>query len=88
MKESDKEDEKGNGKNEGSVFMVSLKESIEMTHEEVLDEETVRMAKRFVVIRISTKHVNLWMRQLELKRKDMIELAGLMGIDGAKEEIK
>ena len=39
-----------------------------MTHGEVLDEETIRMVEIIAVIRISTKHINLWIRQLEMKR--------------------
>ena len=55
---------------------------------EKLDEETTRMVKRLVIIRISTKHINLWMRQLEMKRKEMSELAGLMNLEWIKEEIQ
>ena len=40
-----------------------------------------------VVLRISTKHINLWMRQLEMKRKEMSELAGLIGLQEVKKEI-
>ena len=54
----------------------------------VLDEETTRMMKRMVVLRIATKHINLWMRQLEMKRKEMSELAVLMKLDEIKEEIE
>ena len=36
-----------------------------------MDEETTRMTKRMVIIRISTKHINLWMHQLEMKRKEI-----------------
>ena len=53
----------------------TLKDSMNV---DVLDEETIRMTERLVVIRISTKHINLWMRQLEVRRKEMIEL----GVDG------
>ena len=38
------------------------------------DEETIRMVERMAVLRIATKHVNLWTRQLEMKRD---ERAGL-----------
>ena len=41
-----------------------------------------------VVFRISTKRINLWMRQLEMKRKETIELAGMMGFDDVKNEIE
>ena len=53
----------------------------ELLHTEVLDEETSRMIERIVIIRISTKHINLWIRQIETKRREMSELAGLMGFE-------
>ena len=40
----------------------------EMMNVEALDDETIRMVERVVVLRVSTKHINLWMRQLEMKR--------------------
>ena len=52
-----------------------------------LDEETSRMIKGLVVVRISTKHINLGMRQLEMKRKEICELAGLMGLQEVTKEI-
>ena len=52
-----------------------------------LEEETTRMVKRIVLFRSSTKHINLWMRQLEIKRKEMCELAGLMALEEVQEEI-
>ena len=36
---------------------------------DILDEETIRMTKRLAVIRTSTKHINLWMRQLDVRRR-------------------
>ena len=47
-----------------------------------MDEETTRM----IVVRISTKHINLWMLQLEMKRKEIGELAGLMEFGEIKKE--
>ena len=55
---------------------------------DILDEETIGMTKRLVVIKISTKHINLWMRQLDMKRGEISKLAELMGFDDVKEEIK
>ena len=55
---------------------------------EDIEEETARMVERIVVLRIATKHINLWIRQLEMKRKEMSELAGLMKLDVVKEEIE
>ena len=60
----------------------------EMTNENTLDDETIRMTDRIVVIRLSTKHINLWMRQLEMKRKEMCELAELIGVEEVKKEIE
>ena len=53
----------------------------------VLEEETIRIAEETVLLRLSTKHINLWVRQLEMKRKEICELAGLMGFEEVKEEI-
>ena len=55
---------------------------------EDLDDETAMMVERLVVEIISTKHINLWMRQLEMKRKEMSELAGLMKFGEVKKEIE
>ena len=74
---------------EGTSVMRSLLERMKETMTmESLDEETARMMERLVVVRISTKHINLWMRQLEMKRKEMMELAGLMGLERVQEEIE
>ena len=54
---------------------------------EVLDQEASRNVERITVLTISTKHINLWTRQLELKRKEIGELAGLIGFDEVKKEI-
>ena len=44
---------------------------------EDLDQETTKMVERIVVLRIATKHNNLWVRQLEMRRKEICTLAGL-----------
>ena len=73
----------------GGVMVKKLKEKVEeMMNSEEFDEETSRMVGRYVVIRISTKHINLWMRQLEMKRKEICELAGLMGFEDIKKEVE
>ena len=41
----------------------------EMMNVELLDEETTRMVERIVLLRLSTKHINLWTRQLEMKKR-------------------
>ena len=55
-----------------------------MLNVEMLDEETTRMVERIVAVRLSTKHINLWTRQLEMKRRQIGELAGLIGFDAVK----
>ena len=60
----------------------------ELLHLEVLDEESSRMIERIVIIRISTKHINLWIRQFEMKRREMSELAWLMGFEEIQVEIE
>ena len=60
-------------------FMERLLEKVTiMTNVEELDGETTRMVEGIMVLRVATKHLNLWFHQLEMKRKEMIELAGLM----------
>ena len=63
---------------------VLLERMKEMMRVESLDNETAMMVKRLIVVRISTKHINLWMRQLEMKRKEIGELAGLMKLGEEK----
>ena len=55
---------------------------------DVLDQETIREVERMGTVRVSTKHINLWMRQLEVKRKEIRELAGLLKLDAIKDEIE
>ena len=66
------------------IVTVLLERMEETMRVESLDEETTVMTKRLVVIRVSTKHINLWMRQLEMKRKEIYELAWLMGLETIK----
>ena len=66
----------------GTPFMKTVLEEVaEAMNVEKLDEETTRMVERIIIMRISTKHINLWMRQLEMKRREIEELAGLIGVD-------
>ena len=46
------------------------------------------MVERVVIVRLSTKHINIWIRQLEMKRGEILELAGLMGLEGVKAEVE
>ena len=55
---------------------------------EEIDKETARMIERLVVLRISTKHINLWIRQLEMKRRKIYKLTVLMKFEEMKDEIK
>ena len=66
----------------------TLEKVAEMMKVDTLEEETIRMVERVVVLRISTKHINLWMRQLEMKRREIAELAGPMLMDEVKREIE
>ena len=72
----------------GTPFTKIVLEKVgEMMKAEMLDEETTRMVERIIVLRISTKHINLWTRQLEMKRREIGELAGLIGFEGVKMEV-
>ena len=72
-----------------SRFVNELKEKArEMMNVEVLDQEIARDVERMVILRVSTTHINLLIRQLEMKRKEICELAGLIGLDGIKKEIE
>ena len=64
-----------------------LLEKLMKLNNEELDEETRPMVERMAVLRVATKHINLWMRQLEMKRREVAELAGLMKFDEVKKEI-
>ena len=46
------------------------------------------MAEKMVLLRLSTKHINLLVCQLEMKRKEICELAELMRFEEVKEEIE
>ena len=77
--EGSKKDDK---RREEGVLLKTLFEKMKrLLNTEELDEETTRMTERVVVLRIATKHINLWMRQLEMKRKEMSELAELMRLE-------
>ena len=68
--------------------MMSLLEKVaEVMKVGSLDEETTMIVERLAIVRISTKHINLEIRQLETERKDICELAGMMESDEIKEEI-
>ena len=85
----DKEEEKNDLKTGEHKFMTDMKEKMKATmNEEALDQEIIRDAERMVILRVSTKHINLWIRQLEMKRTEMCNLAGLLMLDGVKKEIE
>ena len=82
-------DATGNTRKSDTPLMKAMKEKLkERLHVEELDEETIQMVERMIILRVSTKHVNLWMRQLEVKRKEITEPAWLMGFDVVKLEIE
>ena len=88
VKESNAEYDLNELKPREKAFMNKLGEKMmAMMNVEALDQETIRDVERVIIVRVSTKHVNLWTRQLEMKRKEIGELAGLMGFDEVKKEI-
>ena len=46
------------------------------------------MVERLAVLRIATKSINVWIHQLEMKRMETIELAGLMKFEETRNEIE
>lgn len=75
-------------KDEGTIAMKLKVKMMEWLDVLQLDRETIRMVERIVILRISTKLINLWIRQLEMKRKEVCELAGLMGFEVLKKEVE
>ena len=74
---------------EGTAFTRRMRDkTTELMMIEELGHETTRMTERLAVLRIATKHINLWIRQLEMKRKEMSELAGLMRLKEVEKEIE
>ena len=61
---------------------------MKVRNEEELDEETTGMIEKLVVLRVATKHINLWIRQLEMKRREVCELAELFGFECVKKEVE
>ena len=70
------------------ILNMSFEKTKEVMNVENLNEETARMVERVVILRIATKHINLWIRHLEMKRREICELAGLMMLDEVKKEIE
>ena len=83
------EGEKNDSRTVERKFMTDMKEkTMAMMNVEVWDQEIARDVVRMVVLRVSTKHINLWISQLEMKRKDIRGQAGLMGFDEVKKGIE
>ena len=49
-------------------MMLLVEKMKEMMNVDCLDEDTTRMIERLVVVRIPTKHINLWMLKHEKTR--------------------
>ena len=74
---------------ERTSFVKSLLDTMnEIVNVEQIDQETAQMTERLVVVRVATKHINLWMRQLEMKRNEICQLAILMGLEEVKKEVE
>ena len=74
---------------ERTSFVKSSLDTVKgITKVEQIDRETARMTERLVVVRISSKRVNQWMRPLEMKRKEICQLAMLMGLEEVKKEVE
>ena len=71
-----------------TILKALLEKMMEMMRVESLDEETTKMIERLVVLRVSTKHINIWIRQLEIKRREICELAGMIAVEEIKKEIE
>ena len=56
---------------ERTSLMTLLLEKMSVMNEESLDEKTARMIERMIIPRVATKHINLWINQLEIKRREM-----------------
>ena len=57
------ENEKSDNLSEVAKALEKMKEGMERVMKvEVLDQETARMIERAVIVRISTMHINLWVR--------------------------
>ena len=74
---------------ERSSFMRKLLEKTkEIMRVDVLNKETTMKVERMVVLRLSTKHINLWTRKLETKRNEIRELPEALRVDEIKKEIE
>ena len=67
------EGEKNDSRTVERKFMTDMMEkAMAMKNVEALDQETIRDVERIVILRVSTKHINLWIRQLEMKRAEIV----------------
>ena len=58
-----------NKQREGSAFLKTAFEKMKrLLNSDEGDKETTVMVERLAILRISTKHINIWIRQLEKKR--------------------
>ena len=85
----DKAEEKNDLKTGEHKFVTDMKAKMKaIMNEEALDQETIRDIERMIILRGSTKHNNLWIHQLEMKRMEMCNLVELLKLDEVKKEIE
>ena len=79
MVEGAEEGETVDKQRDENAFLKTLFEKMKRTAEKINsnegDDETAMMVERVAILRIATKHINIWIRQLEMKRKEMSELS-------------
>ena len=86
--EEGEENERKDAKSKGPLFASNLLEKLKTDMNlDVLDDETTKMVQILVILKLSTKNINLWARQLEMKRKEKRELDGLMKFESIMREI-
>ena len=71
---------------ETAILKIVFEKLKEMMNMENLEGETARMVERVVIVRVATKHINLWIRQLEMKRREICELVGLLMLDEVRRD--
>ena len=65
------------------MIQTLLKKTKRMMKMDEIDPKTAIIVEPIAILRLSTKHINLWVRQLETKRKEACELSGLTKLERA-----